>query len=167
MGQKVGAVFWALSMSIFGAACARTPVANDKPVPLGRLATVPAAAAVERPSPQEVVAPHETEMISVFFDFDSYVLKPESGPLLQTIATKAKEGNRSVRIEGHCDERGTPEYNLALGEGRARSVQEYLERLGMPKGRMNAVSLGSQRPRAQGKGESAWSQNRRSDVTVE
>jgi peptidoglycan-associated lipoprotein len=165
MNQCLGSVVVGLA-AVLAAACARAPVKKEEPAPLGRVAPA-APARVERP-PQEPAAPaEEVAMVSVFFDFDSYMLKPEAGLSLQKIATRAKESNRSLRIEGHCDERGTPEYNLALGEGRARSVEQYLERLGVPKDKMSAVSFGSQRPKARGQHEAAWSQNRRGDVKLE
>jgi peptidoglycan-associated lipoprotein len=166
MGRTVRAVLGALSIFTLEAACARAPVVPDKPPsrpPLAAERPGPAAPA-ETAAP---AAPAGPDSISVFFELDSYVLKSDSGPPLQTIAARAKQGQRALRIEGHCDERGTPEYNLALGEGRARSVQEYLERLGFPKDKMTAVSFGSQRPKAQGQDEKAWSQNRRGDVKLD
>jgi peptidoglycan-associated lipoprotein len=164
MRQSVRVVFGALSVFIFATGCARTPVTPDKPA---SVASAPAA----RPRPSTPAAPaalpDDIDMISVFFDFDSYVLRDDAGPPLQKIAAVAIQKHRSVRVEGHCDERGTPEYNLALGEGRARSVAQYLEHLGIPKEKMKAVSFGSQRPKSPGQDETAWSQNRRGDVKLE
>jgi peptidoglycan-associated lipoprotein len=107
------------------------------------------------------------ERVSLFFDFDSYVLRSDAGPQLQQVARVAKEAGRPVKIEGHCDERGTPEYNLALGEGRARAAQRYLEALGIPRGNIGVVSFGSQRPRATGHDEASWADNRRGDVFLQ
>jgi peptidoglycan-associated lipoprotein len=167
MRQAAGPIFWAVSLG-FMVSCARTPVKKESPAPLGRVAPAIPAPVEPLPLPDPPTSDADAvDAVSVFFDFDSYVLKPESGPLLQSIAATAKGGHRSLRIEGHCDERGTPEYNLALGEGRARSVQKYLERLGIPTKKMSVISFGSQRPRVQGKDEAAWSQNRRGDVKLE
>jgi peptidoglycan-associated lipoprotein len=113
------------------------------------------------------IPPPEVRRVSIPFDFDSYVLRPEAGPLLQSLATSARRGGHAVKIEGHCDERGTPEYNLALGDGRARSAQRYLEQLGIPKEKTSVVSFGSQRPRALGHDEASWAQNRRGEVMIQ
>jgi peptidoglycan-associated lipoprotein len=155
------------TLSVFVAAfgCARTPVTPDRPPPAPVRATQPGLSTP--PAAEAAAARDDVDMVSVFFDVDSYVLKADAGPPLQKIADTAKQNDRSLRIEGHCDERGTPEYNLALGEGRAQSVAQYLERLGIAKEKLRAVSFGSQRPKAQGQDETAWSKNRRGDVTLE
>lgn len=98
----------------------------------------------------------------IFFDFDSSALKPESREVLQAKA-EAMELLPEVTlvIEGHCDDRGTDEYNLALGERRARAAYEYLVRLGVAPSRLSIVSYGEERPMVMGSGESAWAKNRR------
>jgi peptidoglycan-associated lipoprotein len=151
--------------------CARTPPPPPvaKPEPVVAKATVPAARSMV-PLPQLPASPISAADVrrgSIYFPFDSYVLGPEAGPLLQSIAATAKRGGHGMRIEGHCDERGTPEYNMALGEGRARSVQRYLEYLGIPKDKTTVVSFGSQRPKAPGHDEASWAQNRRGDVVIQ
>jgi peptidoglycan-associated lipoprotein len=166
MGQTTAAALRALSVLSCLAACARTPVTPDK-VPSPAPAVSQQREASPPPAPAQPPASEELTKISVFFDFDSYVLRPDAGPSLQRIAATAKQAGRAIRIEGHCDERGTPEYNLALGDGRARSAQQYLESLGVAKDKVSAVSFGSQRPKALGHDDAAWSQNRRSDVSVE
>lgn len=102
----------------------------------------------------------------VFFDFDKFNLKPDARKTLEKQAAWLK-ANPSVRItiEGHCDERGTREYNLALGERRANSAKDYLVSLGVNPGRLKTISYGKERPVAMGSNEAAWTQNRRS-VTV-
>jgi peptidoglycan-associated lipoprotein len=150
--------------------CARTPPPPAaKPGPVVAEAPVPAPRSVV-PMPQlpaSPISPADVRQGSIYFAFDSYVLGPEAGPLLQSIAATAKRGGLGVRIEGHCDERGTPEYNMALGDGRARSAQKYLEHLGIPKEKTTVVSFGSQRPKAPGHNEASWAQNRRGDVMVQ
>ncbi|OHC74648.1 MAG: peptidoglycan-associated lipoprotein [Rhodospirillales bacterium RIFCSPLOWO2_01_FULL_65_14] len=102
----------------------------------------------------------------VFFDFDKFNLKPDARKTLEKQAAWLK-ANPSVRVtvEGHCDERGTREYNLALGERRANSAKDYLVSLGVNPGRLKTISYGKERPVAMGSNEAAWTQNRRS-VTV-
>ncbi len=102
----------------------------------------------------------------VYFAFDSSVLDSEAQRTLERQAGWLRDhGDLNVVIEGHCDERGTREYNLALGERRANAASEYLQSLGISAARISTVSYGKERPAALGSDESAWSQNRRS-VTV-
>jgi len=102
----------------------------------------------------------------VFFDFDKSVIKPEGQQTLQRQAEWLRRyPNVTVTVEGHCDERGTREYNLALGERRATAVQRALIALGVQANRIRTVSYGKERPAVLGSNESAWAQNRRG-VTV-
>jgi peptidoglycan-associated lipoprotein len=104
--------------------------------------------------------------LAVFFDFDSALLRDDAGPVLQKVASVAQAREASVRIEGNCDELGTVEYNLTLGEHRAIQAKDYLARLGVPAARIKTVSYGSQRPRTPGHDEQAHAQNRRDDFVV-
>jgi len=101
----------------------------------------------------------------VYFDFDSFVLKDEFKPVVEGNA-KQLSGNRGKRIviEGHTDERGGREYNLALGQKRAESVVKSLALLGVTETQMEAVSFGKERPAAAGSDESAWAKNRRAEL---
>jgi peptidoglycan-associated lipoprotein len=102
----------------------------------------------------------------VFFDYDSYEIRPDAQNTLQQQAAWLQQyGQYTVTIEGHCDERGTREYNLALGERRANSVRNYLVALGIDGNRIQTISYGKERPEVPGSDESAWAQNRRG-VTV-
>jgi peptidoglycan-associated lipoprotein len=102
----------------------------------------------------------------VFFDFDKSEIKPEGQQTLQRQAEWLKRyPNVTVTVEGHCDDRGTREYNLALGERRATSVQKALVALGIPANRIKTISYGKERPAVLGDNEAAWAQNRRG-VTV-
>lgn len=102
----------------------------------------------------------------VFFELDSSVIKSDGEATLQKQAEWLKgHGNVSVTIEGHCDERGTREYNLALGERRASAAKSYLVNLGVSANRIQTISYGKERPAVVGSDESAWGQNRRA-VTV-
>ena len=102
---------------------------------------------------------------AIYFDFDSYLLRNDAQPELQKVAQEAKKA-KAVRIEGNCDERGTTEYNLALGDARARAAATYLQRLGVPKKELSTISYGSERPKVMGHSESAWSKNRRDDFKI-
>jgi len=102
----------------------------------------------------------------VFFDYDSSVITSEGQTTLKTQSEWLKKNpSVNVTVEGHCDERGTREYNLALGERRATAAKKYLVSLGVSAGRIQTTSYGKERPAVVGSDESAWSQNRRA-VTV-
>ena len=102
----------------------------------------------------------------VFFGYDSSELDSDAQELLQDqVAWLKQYSDVSVTIEGHCDERGTREYNLALGEKRAQSVKNYLISLGVSESRVSTISYGKERPAVIGSNDGAWSQNRRS-VTI-
>lgn len=98
----------------------------------------------------------------VYFDYDSSSLNSAALQTLSANADKIKEvPNVIIQIAGHCDERGTQEYNLALGERRALAVREHLRQLGISGDRMITISFGEESPAVLGSGESAWSKNRR------
>ncbi len=106
-------------------------------------------------------------MLPIYFDFDSYTIKPEMRSRLEDNARflQAHPGIR-IEIQGNCDERGTAEYNLALGEKRARVAKEYLVDLGIDPNRITVVSFGEERPLDPGHNESAWAKNRRDDFVI-
>jgi peptidoglycan-associated lipoprotein len=107
------------------------------------------------------------EAEGIFFDFDKSFIKEEYRPILNEKAVFLKDYPEThIRIEGNCDERGTNEYNLALGERRAESAKLYLVRLGIAPDRIETISYGEERPRAMGHDEKAWSQNRRDDFVI-
>lgn len=98
----------------------------------------------------------------VYFDYDSYALRPDALSTLQANAEVLKQvPNVIVQVEGHCDERGTQEYNLALGEKRALATREQLVRLGISGDRIVTISYGEEMPADTGHNEDAWSKNRR------
>ncbi|MFQ5984418.1 MAG: peptidoglycan-associated lipoprotein Pal [Alphaproteobacteria bacterium] len=104
----------------------------------------------------------------VFFDFDKAVLKPEAqNTLRRQAAWLASFPDVTVTIEGHCDERGTREYNLALGERRANAVKNFLVALGIDASRLATISYGKERPAVVGSNEAAWAQNRRGMTIVD
>jgi peptidoglycan-associated lipoprotein len=103
------------------------------------------------------------DLETVYFDYDSAQLRPDAFATLEKNAAKILGGASQgmVQIAGHCDERGTQEYNLALGERRALAVREYLIRLGVPGNRLITISYGEETPAVDGQSESAWAENRR------
>ncbi|MBA4177137.1 MAG: peptidoglycan-associated lipoprotein [Leptothrix sp. (in: Bacteria)] len=101
----------------------------------------------------------------VYFDFDSYVIKSDFQPTLEAFArVLAANNGKKLAIEGHADERGSREYNLALGQKRAAAVLNSLKLLGAMESQMEAVSFGEERPAATGSDESAWAKNRRAEL---
>jgi len=118
------------------------------------------------PSEVESVSRSEPENPAIYFDLDSALLRPEARTTLQAFGRELARDGRAVRIEGNCDERGTTEYNLALGEKRAREAKRYLEQLGVPGSHVSIVSYGSERPKDSGHDESAWAKNRRDDLRI-
>ncbi len=103
----------------------------------------------------------------VLFDFDKSDLREDGRKTCQTVAAYLKKNPRAkLLIEGHCDERGTAEYNLALGERRAVSVRNYLASLGISKGALSTVSFGKERPLDPGHDEGAWAKNRRAHFVL-
>ena len=104
---------------------------------------------------------------TVYFDFDSSVLKAAEKPKVAAVADYLKANSAAaVKVEGNCDERGTEEYNRSLGERRALAVREELIRLGVDPTRADTISYGKDKPAIPGHDESAWKQNRRDDFIV-
>jgi peptidoglycan-associated lipoprotein len=159
-----------LAAILFGVGCSH---ATPKPeLPTAAIASAPRTT----PAPirrQEVAesTPAETRDDSagsaIFFDFDSAMIRSDARAALQQIGKEVAHSKKSIRIEGNCDERGTTEYNIALGDHRAREAKKYLERLGVPDRRISVVSYGSERPKYPGHDEGAWAKNRRDDFKVQ
>jgi peptidoglycan-associated lipoprotein len=138
--------------------------------PSGAAAAAPAAAAAApaqapRPSPREFMA--VAALKEVYFDFDKYDIRPEDAKTLDANAAWLKSnGDNLVLIEGHCDERGTNEYNLALGERRAKATMNYLVSQGIQANRITIISYGEERPVCTEKTEACWAKNRRAAFLV-
>jgi peptidoglycan-associated lipoprotein len=106
---------------------------------------------------------------TIYFDFDrSNIRKDQVGNITENAKWLKKDENSDVRIEieGHCDERGTDEYNIALGDRRAKSSKKFLVNMGVSKGRINTISYGESRPAKAGHNESSWKFNRRTEFMV-
>jgi len=103
----------------------------------------------------------------IHFDFDKYDVRPVDEAVLKENAVFLKNNPKmKIQIEGHCDERGTVEYNLALGERRANNTKKYLVFLGIPSDRISTISFGKERPLDKGHHEEAWTKNRRAHIVV-
>jgi peptidoglycan-associated lipoprotein len=128
------------------------PAPAETPVVVAKAAEAGVAVTEEKPS----------RFADVLFDFDRSDLTAEGKKACQSVAEYVKKNPKAkVLIEGHCDERGSAEYNLALGERRAVAVKNYLVSLGVPKGAISTVSFGKERPVDTGHTEEAWAKNRR------
>jgi peptidoglycan-associated lipoprotein len=125
----------------------------------------PAPSTTARPAVQDFAA--VAELTDVFFDFDKYDIRPSDARALDSNASWLKSNpNHLVLIEGHCDERGTNEYNLALGERRAKSTMNYLVSQGVQANRITIISYGEERPQCTEHTESCWAKNRRAHFLV-
>jgi len=135
---------------------------------LGPAPPPPAAAPAPVVVPPAVAPPAVPEKLeSIYFDFDKYVIKPEFRDALKRNAEWLRENpNAKVVIEGNCDERGTNEYNMALGQRRADAAAKYLMDLGIAKDRVSTVSFGEEKPICTESNEACWSKNRRDDFRV-
>ena len=113
--------------------------------------------------PVEVVR----NLSNIYFDFDSAALQVQAKQELQKISTWLSQNlDKTIRIEGNCDERGTEEYNLALGERRAVAAKNYLVSLGIPPKNITTISFGEEKPADPGHNEEAWAKNRRDEFNI-
>jgi len=107
-------------------------------------------------------------LLPIYFDFDNSNIKADQRTRIEKNAAFLKQNQAAkVRIEGNCDERGTSEYNMALGERRAQSAKKYLMNLGIHGDRMHTISFGEEKPLLHGHDEYSWAQNRRDDFVVQ
>lgn len=113
------------------------------------------------------VQPPLAELQTVYFAYDRADIRSDAQGALKTNAQTIVDRSGAVTVEGHCDERGSTEYNLALGERRAAAVKRYLVDLGVPSSKLRTVSFGEDRPAVQGHDESAWRYNRRAEFSLQ
>lgn len=115
----------------------------------------------------EAAVESESEFEKIFFDFDSSSLAPAArDTLVKNAKLMEKRAGVKIRIEGHCDERGSDEYNMALGEKRARVAMQYLVALGVPADRLAVISYGKEKPADPGNNEAAMAKNRRDEFVI-
>tara|TARA_Y100001970_G_scaffold282091_2_gene394227 strand:+ start:357 stop:869 length:513 start_codon:yes stop_codon:yes gene_type:complete len=159
-------------LTIFISACSTKPKDTAGASGSGTTSSSDSVASTDSTSDSASIVPGSQEDLivnvgdRVFFNYNSAELDSDAQELLQDQAAWMKQHNiQSITIQGHCDERGTREYNLALGEKRAQSVKNYLSSLSAAPN-INTISYGKERPAVIGSNEGAWSQNRRSVTTV-
>ena len=162
-----------VALAVLAAACAsketkdETPV-QDKSTGVRQTPTTTGNNQVTPAQPTGPVTGYQDPLLqkrSVYFDFDSNAVKDEYRGLIQAQSKYlADNRDKRIRIEGNCDERGSREYNLALGQRRAESVKKIMTVLGVADGRVETVSYGEEKPVALGHDEAAWAQNRRADI---
>ncbi len=155
-------IFLALAIALAVGCAKNAPAPEPVPVPDSEFSQGPAPA----PAPTKRLSPSDVRLPPVYFDLDSSRIRSEFQAGLEAGARALKESGGSVVIAGHCDERGSEEYNMALGERRADSVRKYLYNLGVPTSKMSIVSYGEAQPAVSGRGESAWRLNRRAEFSV-
>lgn len=167
----------ALSVLLIGllAACSSTPLKDPSKVaveekPVGQAASTAAESKALEQKSAAALDPlqdpsSQLAKRSVYFDFDMTTIKDEDKETVQTHA-KHLAGNRNMkaRLEGHADERGSREYNLALGQRRAESVKKAMSVLGAQDAQIETISFGEEKPKAAGHDEAAWAENRRVDI---
>jgi peptidoglycan-associated lipoprotein len=167
MMSKFRMVFAALLVGVL-AAC-HSGVKLNENASKGAVGTQPNPNAVAPVTVDELNNPNSPlAKRSVYFDFDSYSVKTDYQSLLQAHAQYLKSHpDRHILIQGNTDERGTSEYNLALGQKRAEAVRSALVTLGVSDSQIEAVSLGKEKPVATGHDEASWAQNRRADIVYQ
>ncbi len=179
---KCRAAFAALKSSLAAASQAKIPVEPvsppqapqpeaappSAPPPAPRAVTPPAPAAKAAEAGAGREKEKESPLQDAFFDFDKSLIRPDAKKSLdENIRWLKANSNATILIEGHCDERGTREYNLALGQRRARSAQDYLVAAGIDAKRIKTISYGKERPFVLGHDESAWKWNRRAHFVLQ
>lgn len=162
-------VFGLAAVAIVGMSCG----GPDEPVeeiPVDTTTVAPEDTATPPPPPPPPPPPKklkEEQLQTVYFDFDKFELRSDAKRMLDGNYELLKEfPDVIVQIEGHCDERGTVEYNLSLGEQRAKACQTYLISLGIAPERLTTISYGEERPVDPGHNEEAWAKNRRAEFRI-
>jgi peptidoglycan-associated lipoprotein len=159
-------VAFACGTMLMMSSCAKKQVGTGEAAP----AAAPSAPAAAAPSTAGVDKAQDVrafEAEGIYFDFDKAEIKPEAKAILEKKAAWLRANpSYNVKIEGNCDERGTNEYNLALGDRRAKAAQKFLNALGIGMNRMSTISYGEEKPICTEKNEKCWSKNRRDDFKL-
>jgi len=158
----------AISVAGLNGCAAKKKVVEEpvkKEVQKPREKPAPPAVVPKAPEKKEEIVPRDLSFNTIYFDFDKSNIKPDQLDATNKNAQLMSKYNTvQIRIEGHCDERGTEEYNMALGQRRSDSIKRYLTDYGISSSRITTVSYGEMRPVDQGHNESAWSKNRRGEL---
>ena len=161
----------AVSLVAFTMGCAKKPAKSAEVPPAPTPTETPAPAPTPPPEPAPAPEPPKpavsaADLQIVYFGYDSFSLDDQARLALDNNAKLLRDNpGLGVSVDGHCDERGTVEYNQALGQKRAEAVQQYLMDQGIGNDRFRVISYGKERPAAEGHDESAWSRNRRVEFT--
>ena len=167
MKRRIASILLAMSLA-FVAGCASTP----EPAPPmddgidSEFSDGPAEVVVPDTSSRNLVSDAGFAIAPVYFVLDRSDITSQYAAGLEAAAQTVQQSGATIVIEGHCDERGSEEYNVALGERRATAVRRYLYNLGIPMGQMSTVSYGEAQPAVSGSGETAWQLNRRAEFQV-
>jgi peptidoglycan-associated lipoprotein len=172
--RKTPALILVLALALaglFAAGCAKKAVEAPPAPPPAPPVVQPVTPEPTTPPVPETPVPVPSvtagDFTDVFFDLDSYTLRDDAKVALDRAAKLLRDKTDvNVTLEGHCDERGTVEYNQALGEKRANAARDYLVNAGVPAARVQSLSYGKERPFAEGHDESAWAQNRRAHFVL-
>jgi peptidoglycan-associated lipoprotein len=162
MSKKIGLF---IGIIVFLLGCGKKEVEVEEEVVITEEEPVVEDTIVEEvpPTPEEIVS----KLKMIHFDFDKYDIREGDAKILEENSQILKEyPDINIIIEGHCDERGTVEYNLLLGERRANAAKEYLIQLGIAPARISTVSYGKERPLDPGHNEEAWAKNRRAEFKL-
>ncbi len=164
--QTIAVIFPLLMLALFLVGCPKGPAAMRAASPeTSGLAAAAPGGPMRPPAPSEFVA--TPELKDIHFDFDKYDVRPGEAKILDENARWIKASpNMLVLVEGHADERGTNEYNLALGERRAKATMTYLVAQGIAVSRLNLISYGKERPLCAAHNEDCWTKNRRGHFLV-
>jgi peptidoglycan-associated lipoprotein len=180
MMKKIAILFFICALTfMFTVSCKPKPKTTPPPPPAKeqpKVEKVDEAAAVTKPAltEEEIFMSKSLEEVNleaplkmIYFDYDRYFVREDAKPTLESDATWLKKYSSSkILIEGHCDERGTEEYNLALGEKRAKSTFDHLSSLGISPERMKIISYGKSQPLDTGHTETSWQRNRRAQFLI-
>lgn len=146
---------------------AKAPEKSEQPVSEERITEQQVAKIETTEGGIPTYAEEKSIFEDIHFDFDKYDIRPEAEPIIKSIADwLMKNKSADLLIEGHCDERGTNEYNLALGDRRAKAARDSLIALGIPSGRINIISYGEEKPLCTVQNEECWQKNRRAHFVV-
>jgi len=169
-------------LMIFAAGCAKKYVTPPQEPAVQKETVKETVEPAKKEVVKEVVEPKEAKLQEsavttkteessalkdVLFDYDKYNIRDDARPVLDTVSSFLKKnGAMNVVIEGHCDERGTNEYNLALGEKRAKAAKDYLTSLGVMPARLSIITYGEEKPLCTEQNETCWQKNRRAHFVV-
>lgn len=159
-------IFFVAALAGLLGACASKQTQPEEPIEPTVIEEPKTVATPIQQAPTQVVEkPVAPPLETVFyFEFDSSQLQPATRAALDAQAAALRKSNRAIRLEGHADERGTREYNLALGERRAKAVADYLAIQGVPRSRIEVISYGEERPVSLRSDEQGWALNRRVEL---